>query len=313
MNPSIDQLELNFDPGSLLVLNVILAILMFGVALDLRVADFRRLAKDPRGPLVGLAAQFVLLPAATFALTMVLQPLPSVALGMILIASCPGGNVSNFMTYLARGNTALSVGMTAVSTLAAVVMTPLNITLWGSLNPATNALLRSIEIEPLDIFGTVLVILGVPLALGMFVGHRWPDKAAKVRKPLRIVGGLIFLSFIVIGLSKNLDFFTADLVPVFLVVVLHNASALALGYLSARAMRLPAWDARAIAIEVGIQNSGLGLVLIFNFFAGIGGMAIVAAWWGVWHIVAGLTLSQFWGSRPAPRPADPVAVAVEEF
>lgn len=316
MTPSpdaLDQLKLSFDPQSLLVLNAILGTLMFGVALDIKVADFRRIARDPRGALVGIVGQFVLLPAATWALTLLLEPPPSVALGMILVASCPGGNVSNVMTYLAGGNAALSVGMTAISTSLAVVMTPLNLTLWGSLNPHTAALLHAVSMSPLSIFGTVLVILGLPLALGMFVGNRWPASAAKVRRPLRVVGGLIFLAFIVIGVSKNARFFGPDLLPAFApiaaIVALHNASALTLGYLSARAIRLPAWDARAVAIEVGIQNSGLGLVLVFNFFAGLGGMAMVAAWWGVWHIVAGLTLALFWGSHPVARPAAPTASA----
>jgi bile acid:Na+ symporter, BASS family len=298
MDPAIDQLRIHFEPGSLLVLNIILAILMFGVALDIKVGDFRRLAKNPKGPLLGLGAQFLLLPAATFLVTLVLKPLPSVALGMILIASCPGGNVSNFMTYLARGNTALSVGMTAVASVSAVFLTPLNIALYGSLNPHTRPLLQAIDVEPVQILITVMLILGLPLAVGMFVGHRWPGFAAKVRGGLRIVGGLIFLSFIVIGISKNLDFFTAAILPIFLAVILHNAMALSVGYGFARLMRVDPRDARAITIEVGIQNSGLGLVLIFNFFAGVGGMAIVAAWWGVWHIVAGLSLATFWGRRP---------------
>ena len=113
MEPGIDEIRLAFNPASLMILNVILGVLMFGVALDIKVADFRRIARDPRGPLVGLGAQFLLLPGLTFLLTLILDPPPSVALGMILVAACPGGNISNFMTYLARGNAALSVGMTA--------------------------------------------------------------------------------------------------------------------------------------------------------------------------------------------------------
>ena len=124
MDPAVDQIRLSFDGGSLILLNVILGLLMLGVALDIRVADFVRIVRDPRGPLIGLVAQFLLLPAATFGLTLLLDPVPSVALGMILVAACPGGNISNFLAWLARGNAALSVGMTAISTAAAVVMTP---------------------------------------------------------------------------------------------------------------------------------------------------------------------------------------------
>ena len=114
-----------------------------------------------------MLAQFVLLPALTWALTMVLRPQPCVALGIILVACCPGGNISNFMTHLARGNTALSVTMTAVSTTGAIFMTPFNTALWGGLNPHTTAILREIAISPLDVFGTIMVMLAIPAVLGM--------------------------------------------------------------------------------------------------------------------------------------------------
>lgn len=310
MDAGIDQIHLAFNPASLMILNVILGVLMFGVALDIKVADFRRIARDPRGPLVGLGAQFFLLPALTFLLTLILDPPPTVALGMILVAACPGGNISNFITYLARGNTALSVGMTAISSAAAIVMTPLNIAFWGGLNPKTAAVLRTIAINPLEMFGLVLIILGIPLAAGMFIGTKYPGVTARVRKPLRIIGATIFVAFIVIGVKNNIEHFTGALTPVFAAIMLHNAMALSLGYGVARLMRLSAYDARAISIEVGIQNSGLGLVLIFNFFDGVGGMAVVAAGWGVWHIIAGLTLSRIWAWRPVPIPGVAQAPAV---
>ncbi|HSG47313.1 MAG TPA: bile acid:sodium symporter, partial [Longimicrobiales bacterium] len=138
----VDALKLAFEPGTLVTLTVVLGLVMFGVARDLSVDDFRAVARKPRGAAIGLMAQFVFLPAATWALTMVLDLRPSIALGMILVAACPGGNMSNVITHLARGNTALSIGMTAVSTAVAVVMTPLNITFWGGLNPETAVILR---------------------------------------------------------------------------------------------------------------------------------------------------------------------------
>lgn len=297
MEGAIDQIHLDFSPGSLLLLNAILGVLMFGVALDIEVDDFRRIVRDPRGPIIGLVGQFVLLPAATFAITMVIEPPPSVALGMILVAACPGGNLSNFMTYLARGNTALSVAMTATSTAAAVVMTPLNIAFWGSINPHTAPILRAIQLDPFEVFGLVLVILGIPLVLGMLVGAHFPRLVERVRQPVRIFGVVVFLAFVVIAINANREHFHVFLVPAFVMVILHNATALSLGYAAARLVRLPVADARAIAIEVGIQNSGLGLALIFDFFGGLGGMAIVAAFWGIWHIVSGLTVAYFWSSR----------------
>lgn len=303
MDPAVDQIRLSFDSGSLILLNVILGVLMLGVALDIRVADFVRIVRDPRGPLIGLVAQFLLLPAATFGLTLLLDPVPSVALGMILVAACPGGNISNFLVWFARGNAALSVGMTAISTATAVVMTPVNIAFWGSLNPKTNAILHDVALDPVQVFLVVLTILGIPLALGMTLGARYPGFVAKVRKPLRITGATIFLGFIAVAILGNWEHIGPLIFPIFGFIILHNVTSLSLGYGTARALRVPAYDARAIAIEVGIQNSGLGLALIFDFFDGMGGMAVVAAGWGVWHIVAGLTLATFWSRRPVPIPA----------
>ena len=133
----IDAVRLNFSPESLVALNFILAFVMFGVALDMKPADFKGITAAPRAVLIGMVAQFLLLPAAAWALTMVLRPQPSIALGLILVACCPGGNISNFLTHFARGNTALSVTMTAFSTVGALFFTPFNTALWGSLNPAT--------------------------------------------------------------------------------------------------------------------------------------------------------------------------------
>lgn len=302
MDPAVDRLHLNFDSGSLILLNVILGLLMFGVALDIRLDDFRRIIRDARGPAIGLTAQFIVLPAITFLLTLVLDPLPSVALGMILVAACPGGNISNFLVWLARGNAALSVGMTAVSTAAAIVMTPFNIAFWGSLNPDTRAILQEIALDPLQVLGMVMMILGVPLALGMTLGSRYPRMVRVVRKPLRIGGAVIFLGFVVAAIANNWEHVGPIIAPIFAVIIVHNAVSLSTGYGVARLLRSPRYDARAIAIEVGIQNSGLGLVLVFDFFGGLGGMAVVAAGWGVWHIVAGLSLAGIWSRRPVPIP-----------
>lgn len=296
---ALDQVQLNFDPSSLVALNAIIGLMMFGMALDVQVADFRRIIRSPRGPVIGLVAQFILLPAFTFALTMVFRPAPSVALGMIMVAACPGGNLSNIMTYLAGGSAALSVSMTAVSTAAAIVMTPLNLALWGSLNPDTAVILREVSLDPLGVLGTIVTILGLPMALGMIVSHRLPALAKRVRKPFKVGSFLVFGSFIGLALYANWHIFLDVIGLVMMVVFVHNAAALGLGYGSARVARLSGPDVRAVTIEVGIQNSALALILIFDFFEGLGGMAIIAAWWGVWHIFAGLGLATFWSRTPA--------------
>lgn len=299
MDP-IDQVRLNFNDSSLLLLNILIGLIMFGVALDIRIEDFRRVVRDPRGPLIGLGAQFLLLPAFTFLLISVIDPTPSMALGMIMVAACPGGNFSNFLSHHARANAALSVSMTAVSTALAIVMTPFNLAFWGGRNAGTAAILEEVSLDPVDLLVTILVILGIPLVLGMATAAVRPGWADRLRRPMKIFSLAAFGLFVVGALAANWQHFLDHVGAVALIVALHNAVALGLGYWSARALRSPPYDGRAISIEVGIQNSALALVLIFGFFDGLGGMAIIAAWWGVWHLLSGLAISTWWARRPVP-------------
>ena len=304
--PAVDEIHLAFTPGTLRLLNAVIGLMMFGMAIDMKVADFRRVAAAPRGPLIGLLAQFVLLPAATFGLTRVIDVGPSIALGMILVAACPGGNLSNLLTYLARGNPAMSVSMTAVSSVAAIFLTPLNISLWGGLNPDTQPILREVALSPADVFGTILLILGLPMVAGLLVARRFPNLAARVRGPLKVLSVLVFLAVVGLALKANWAYFVRYVGLIFFAVAAHNAVALGLGYGAAAIAGLPSRDRRAVCIEVGIQNSALGLVLIFDFFDGLGGMAIIAGLWGIWHIVSGLALATVFhlvDRRAAARPA----------
>ena len=296
----IDQVALNFSESSLLMLNALIGLMMFGMALDLKTEDFKRIVRIPKAPAIGLGAQFILLPAFTFLLTLILRPSPSIALGMILVASCPGGNLSNIMTYLAGGNASLSVGMTAVSTAAAVVMTPLNLSIWGNLNPDTAPILRQVSLSPVDLFLTIFVILAVPLVLGMVVARRYPGITETIRKPFKVFSVVVFIGFVGVALAGNWQNFLDYVGIVVFAVLIHNALALSLGYGAGRLAGLNMRDTRAVSIEVGLQNSALGLVLVFDFFDGLGGMAIVTAWWGIWHIIAGLTVAYWWSSRPLP-------------
>ena len=296
----VDSVRLSFQGDGLWVLNLIIGLIMFGVALDLRWQDFARIVRSPKGPLIGLVAQFVLLPAFTFVLVLILHPTPSIGLGMILIAACPGGNVSNFLTYLAKGNTAMSVTMTAISTVVAVVLTPLNLGFWGSLNPETAAILTAIQMDPTDIFETILLILGIPTALGMSCAFLLPTVARRLHQPFKIFSIVAFLTFLGIAFSQNFDVFVNYVGWVAFAVFLHNGLALSIGYAAAWLCGLPEADRRAISIEVGIQNSALGLALVFRYFDGLGGMALVAGWWGIWHIVSGLTVASIWARRPVP-------------
>ena len=297
---ALDQVRLNFNPQGLFIINAAIGLMMLGVALELKLDDFKRIFTAPKAPAIGLGAQFLLLPAFTFLLTLILRPPPSIALGMILVAACPGGNLSNIITYLARGNCAVSVSMTAVSTLAAIVMTPINISLWGSLNPGTAGILRAVHLSPLDVFITVFIILGIPLAIGMLISRSFPALADKIRRPFKIFSLVFFIGIVAAALAVNWQNFINYVGLVFIGVLIHNALALNLGYWSGRIFRLSESDSRAVSIEVGIQNSGLGLVLVFNFFEGLGGMAIIVAWWGIWHIIAGLVAAFVFSRRRLP-------------
>ena len=303
----LDAVRLNFSPEALIALDVILAFVLFGVALDIKPADFKGILTAPRGTIIGLFAHSVLLPAVAWALTMVLRPEPSIALGMILVASCPSGNISNFLVNYARGNTALSVTIAAFSMSGSILFTPFNLAFWGALNPDTRPILHAVALSPWEVLGAVIVLLGVPTTLGIWVSHRYPSFAARARRPFQVLSLLFFILFVLGALAVNWDFFLKYTHRVVLFVFLLNAFALMTGYYTARAFRLPEGDRRAVSLEVGIQNSGFGLALVFNFFGGLGGMAIVAAWWGIWHILAGLTVSTWWRRHPPPVPAGATA------
>ncbi len=294
---------MHFNPDTLILLNAILALMMFGVALSLRPADFTRVIKTPVAPAVGLVAQFLLLPAATCLVTWLLALDAEIALGMILIAACPGGNFSNIMTFMARGSVAVSVSMTAISSLAAIVLTPLNFAFYGWLNPYTRSYLTEISIEPGNILLLVVLVLGIPLVLGMLTGRHWARLAARSEKPLRIFSLLVLLAFAGIAFAMNFDIFLEQFRTFAWLVIGHNLLAFCLGFGMATAFGLTAADRRAVTMEVGIQNSGLALVILFTFFPTAGGMLLIAGFWGVWHLIAGITLSQFWARRPPEAPA----------
>ncbi|MCH7399166.1 bile acid:sodium symporter family protein [Belliella sp. DSM 107340] len=294
MLEALDNSTLNFNQDSLLLLNISLAVIMFGVALDLRVSDFTAIWKEPKSFLAGILSQFLFLPFLTWIFILIIQPPPSVALGMFLVAACPGGNVSNFISHLAKGNSALSVSLTAFSTLFSIFLTPFNFKFWSSIYDPTAKILREINLEYLDIFQTVALILGVPLILGILINKKfptWSNKATKILKPLSI---LIFAGFVGIAFFGNYQLFIQFIGLIFLWVLGHNFLALFSGYSLAKFFKLNLPDTKTLTIETGIQNSGLGLVLIFTYFDGLGGMAIIAAWWGIWHIISGMSIAFLW-------------------
>ncbi|MDF1517384.1 MAG: bile acid:sodium symporter family protein [Lutibacter sp.] len=297
MPENLDSLKINFDTEGLWVLNITLAIIMFGVALGITKDDFKRLFQNPKILLTGVISQFILLPLITFIFIKLVNPMPSIALGMMMVASCPGGNISNFMTQMAKGNSALSISLTAFSTLVCLVMTPFNLYFYGNLYAPTAEILQTIELNPWELVKLVTLILGIPLILGMWVKNAKPALAVKLAKILKPISLVIFMLFIVIAFYDNFDIFINYIHYVLILVIVHNLLALATGFYFAKLMKLSFTDQKTLAIETGIQNSGLGLLLIFSFFNGLGGMALLVAFWAIWDIFSGLALAGYWSKQ----------------
>lgn len=293
----MEPMDINFDTSALLVMNFMLACIIFGVALTLTADDFKRVIRTPRAPITGLVAQFVLFPGITAFIVWLLDVPPDLGLGMILIASCPGGSFSNIVTFLARGNVAVSVSMTAVSSLAAIIMTPFNFALYASLNPSTRAILQDIVIDPVDMLTLFVLILGVPLILGMYVGKRFPKFVDKSEKPFRVLTIFVMLGFVVVACMNNLEQMLKHIGVVATCVIGLNAVSMLVGYFSSLAMKLPVADRRAVTIEVGIQNSALGFSILFTFYPEMTAMIQVVGMWGVWHLISGLALAWVWSKN----------------
>ena len=308
---NLDALDVTMNGGSTL-LNIVLAFVMFGVALGIKPATFVDIIKNPKSILTGIVCQLILLPALTLVLIMICGDFisPMIALGMILVASCPGGNISNFITSLSRGNSELSVSLTAFNTAACIFTTPLNFAFWGKmyLNFAGNrnfGTLPELEIPLGDIFQSIFIIMGIPLVLGILCGQYFPKVTKFLKKPLQHLSIIVFIAMVIIIFKGNFDVFMKAIKYIVLIVLIHNLLALGIGFTTSTILKLPYKDRRTITIETGIQNSGLGLILLLNpnifpdvgAWANNGGMLVITAWWGVWHIISGLTLAFAWRVR----------------
>ena len=228
-----------------------------------------------------------------------------IALGMILVAACPGGNISNFITSLSKGNNELSVALTAFNTAVCIIMTPLNFTIWGGLYlkfaEKNDLMIPELSIPFWEIFKTIVILLGIPLVLGILCQAYLPKLTARLKKPMTYFSVAFFILMVVLTFGNNLDAFSKCIKYIFLIVLVHNLIALGIGFGTGTLFKVPYKDRRTLTIETGIQNSGLGLVLLFNqnifdpnIWANNGGMVVIVAWWGVWHIVSGLALATSW-------------------
>ncbi len=297
MDITIDSIKINFSPDNLLVLNIIMAFIMFAIALDIKKEDFSLLLKNPKPAIIGMTAQLILMPLMTLALVYIFTPPPSVSLGMVAISACPGGNNSNYSTFLAKGNTALAVTTTSISVIVCIVTMPLYIWLATQLIPNMSSLNRTIFLNPLDMVQIVGLLILAPLSIGMFLHSRFPDLADRIRKPFKVISMVMFFGLILGALVSNFQNIVHYVGKVFFIVFMLNALALAIGYGFSKINNLSESDSRAITFETSIHNITLALIIIFNFFDGLGGMALVAAWYGIWDLITGFGLAVWWGRR----------------
>ena len=291
---TLDSLRIVLDPVGQAGVAAALMLVMFGVALGLRIGDFQVLARNPLVYVGGVVAQIVLLPMMTFALLHVLAPPPSIALGMIVVACCPGGSVSNLFTYLSRGDVAVSVGLTATSSMLAALFTPASTLFWAQSYEPTANLLKSLDVNPLLFVGQTTLLLVIPLAAGMILATRAPDVAEKIRKKTTAIGAAVLIATVIYGTAYFFPVLWPAVGLLAGVTIVHNTAAFATGALSAWLLTRYTPVRRALTFEIGIQNSGLALIILLAQLKGVGGAAAIAAVWGVWHLIAGGCLTIFY-------------------
>lgn len=291
---SIDQIPLNFNPGIGIAVAVMVGFLVFAVSLDLTWEQLLRVIKRAKAPLIGLIAQFGILPAVAFVVGMYLIDVPSIALGLLLVTCCPGGALSNYLTGVARGNVATSISMTTVSTLFSIVLTPILFTVWASMNSSTHGVLQDIRMDPHQVIMTLLLMLVIPVTAGMLLHAKRPSTANRIRGITRHIAGIVFAIIVATIIGSNFKSLTqlaqVALLPVLLTFLISVGLGWGLGLLAG----LMAADRRAVAIEVAFQNVALAIGLGITFFPSIAGIAAVSILWGIVHLTLGFGLAITW-------------------
>lgn len=277
-------------------ISTLLGIIMFGMGMTLSTDDFKEVFKQPKKVAIGVLAQFTIMPLLAFGLAVGLRLPPEVAVGVILVGCCPGGTASNVMTYLAKGNTALSVAITSISTLLAPIVTP-----------ALTLLLASkwLPVEAGSLFWSVVKIVIIPIVLGLIAQTLFRKQVAQSVKALPLVSVVAIVAIVAAVVSANQQKIMETGLLILLVVILHNSLGLLLGFLLARMLKLDFADQKAISIEVGMQNSGLGASLAAAHFSPLA--AVPSAIFSVWHNISGPMLATWWGKKAANEtpPVDP--------
>ena len=259
-------------------ISVLLGVVMFGMGLATRLADFKVVFSPPRDIAVGCAAQFTVMPALAWMLARLFGLDEALTVGVVLVGCCPGGTASNVITYLAKGDLALSVGMTGVSTLLAPLLTPaLTLLLAG----------RTVDVNAYGMFVNILWVVILPILLGLAAKRFFPNATERAVRFMPTVSSVAIAVIIALVVAANAKRLWAGGVTIFIVVILHNVCGLALGYLIAAALRLAEPKRRALCIEVGMQNSGLAASLAAVHFAAYPMAAVPGAIFSVWHNVSG--------------------------
>ncbi|MCV9888990.1 bile acid:sodium symporter family protein [Metabacillus halosaccharovorans] len=265
---------------------LLLGIIMFGMGLTLSLKDFKAVFQAPKSVIIGVVAQFTIMPLLAFLLATIFQLPPEVAVGVILVGCCPGGTASNVMTFLAKGNTALSVAVTSISTLLAPILTPALTLLFAS---------KWLPVSAGSLFLSIVQIVLVPIILGIIVNLLFKKQVEKSISvlPLISVIGIVAVASAVVAVNSAKIAETGLLI--FSIVVLHNGLGLLIGFLLAKGLKLNFADQKAISIEVGMQNSGLGAALAVAHFSPLS--AVPSAIFSVWHNISGPLLATWWGKR----------------
>ena len=267
------------------VINPLLGVIMFGMGLTLRADDFRIVFSRPKDVIIGCLAQFTVMPLLAWLLARVFALDEALTVGVVLVGCCPGGTASNVITYLAKGDLALSVGMTGVSTLLAPVLTPLLVLLLAG---------KTVDVDVVGMLLSILWVVILPIVAGLIVKRLWPRQTTAATAYLPALSSLAICAIVLIVIAANAQKLLSSGLVVMLVVMLHNVGGLAIGYVIGTVLGMSAAKRKAVSIEVGMQNSGLASSLATLHFAAYPMATIPGAIFSVWHNLSGAIVARIY-------------------
>lgn len=269
-------------------ITILLGVVMFGMGLTLKAVDFKIIFTKPLPVLIGVCAQFIIMPLVAFVIAKLLNLPAELAAGLVLLGCVPGGTASNVMVYLAKGNVPLSIAMTSVSTLLAPIMTPLLLLLLAG---------QWMPVDAVAMFMSIVQVIIVPIVLGLAIKKFFPVAVEKSLTVLPLISVAAIITIVAAVVSGNSATIAASGLLIFTAVMLHNGFGLLLGYFAGKVLGQDEVNRRAIAIEVGMQNSGLGVALATAHFGPLAALPSVLA--AAWHNISGPILATYWSKKPA--------------